>query len=334
MNITTLQTYIITSISALQNKLIKRKMGNVFVVLTPLVHGLVKLAGLTPQTIEIEPGTQMNIWVPKEIITKHDGKTVYIPPTKPAVLLLHSFAFDGILTWFLQVLALNKDYSLYVPDFLFFGGSITDKKERSASFQAAFVAKGLEKLKVDKVTLVGLSYGGMVGFKMAKMYPHLVKSMVMSATVIEMTESISLDAYKRLDISSWSELLIPATLEGLKKMFSIGFHKVPWLPDFVYRDILETMFSNRKEKKELLEELVVSDKDASLDTNYSQMIHLLWGDDDKIFDLNHAMTMKRQLGDKTTLEWIKDAGHLVPLEKSSEYNKRLKSVLQRITKDQ
>nr|XP_043607855.1 uncharacterized protein LOC122579698 isoform X2 [Erigeron canadensis] len=303
MNITTLQTYIITSISALQNKLIKRKMGNVFVVLTPLVHGLVKLAGLTPQTIEIEPGTQMNIWVPKEIITKHDGKTVYIPPTKPAVLLLHSFAFDGILTWFLQVLALNKDYSLYVPDFLFFGGSITDKKERSASFQAAFVAKGLEKLKVDKVTLVGLSYGGMVGFKMAKMYPHLVKSMVMSATVIEMTESISLDAYKRLDISSWSELLIPATLEGLKKMFSIGFHKVPWLPDFVYRDILE-------------------------------MIHLLWGDDDKIFDLNHAMTMKRQLGDKTTLEWIKDAGHLVPLEKSSEYNKRLKSVLQRITKDQ
>lgn len=209
------------------------------VVLTPLLHELVKQAAITPQTIEIEPGTLMNIWVPKEIITKKDGKIVYVTPTKPAVLLLHSFAMDGIFTWFLQVLTLTRDYSVYVPDFLFFGGSITDRNDRSASFQAEFVAKGLAKLKVKKVTLVGLSYGGMVGFKMAKLYPKLVKSMVMSATVIEMTESISLDSYKRLGLSSWSDLLMPDTIEGLKMMFSIGFHKLPWLPDFVYRDILE-----------------------------------------------------------------------------------------------
>lgn len=214
-------------------------MGNVFIVLTPLIHGIVKLAGLTPQTIEIEPGTLMNIWVPKEIVTKYDGKIVYVPPTKPAVLLLHSFAMDGIFTWLLQVLALTREYSVYVPDFLFFGGSITDRNERSASFQAEFVAKGLKKLRVENVTLVGLSYGGMVGFKIAQLYPNLVKSMVMSATVTELTESISLDSYKRLGLSSWSDLLMPSTVEGLKRMFSVGFHKLPWLPDFFYRNILE-----------------------------------------------------------------------------------------------
>ncbi|GJR93847.1 ALP1-like protein [Tanacetum coccineum] len=154
-------------------------MGNIFVVLTPLVHGLVKLAaGLTPQTIEIEPGTTMNVWVPKEIVTKKDGNIVYIPPTKPAVVLLHSFAMDGIFTWFLQVLALGREYSVYVPDFLFFGGSITNRNERSASFQAEFVAKGLGKLQVEK-------------------------SFVASDTVIELTESISIDAYQRLGLSSW-----------------------------------------------------------------------------------------------------------------------------------
>nr|XP_043638778.1 uncharacterized protein LOC122609892 [Erigeron canadensis] len=309
-------------------------MGNVFMVLIPLVHALVKLAGLTPQTIEIEPGTLMNIWVPKNIVTKSDGKTVYLPPTKPAVVLLHSFALDGILTWFLQVFALTKDYSVYVPDFLFFGGSITDKHHISSSFQAEFVAKGLEKLKVDKVTLVGLSYGGIVGFKMAKLYPQLVKSMVLSGTVIELTESISHDSYKRNGVSSWSDLVLPTTLEELKRMFSAGFHKVPWIPDFVYRDMLETMFSNRKEKKELLEELVVSDKDASFDTNYPQTIQLLWGANDKFFDLGLATSMKTQLGEKTTLESIKDAGHLAPIEQSSAYNKRLKCVLERMTKDQ
>ena len=220
-------------------------MGNIFVVLiTPLVHGLVKLvAGLTPQTIEIEPGTTMNIWVPKEIVTNKDGNIVYIPPTKPAVVLLHSFAMDGILTWFLQVLALSREYSVYVPDFLFFGGSITNRNERSASFQAEFVAKGLGKLQVEKLTLVGLSYGGMVGFKMAKLYPDLVKSFVASATVIELTESISIDAYKRLGLSTWSDLLMPTTVEGVEMMLSLGFHKLPWIPKFIYRDFLEVHIS-------------------------------------------------------------------------------------------
>lgn len=306
-------------------------MGNVFVVLTPLVHGLVNLAGLTPQTIEIEPGTLMNIWVPKDIVTKKDGQTVYVPPTKPAVLLLHSFAMDGVFTWFLQILALTREYSVYVPDFLFFGGSITDRNERSASFQAEFVAKGLKKLRVEEVTLVGLSYGGMVGFKMAKLYPKLVKSMVISATVIELTESISLDSYKQLGLSSWSDLLMPTTVEGLKRMFSVGSHKLPWLPNFVYRDTLETMFTNRKERNELLNCLVVPDKEATSDANYSLAIHMLWGDDDHIFDLDLASNMKMQLGEKTSLEWIKDAGHLVPLERPLTYNKRLKRFLECVT---
>ncbi|GJR97184.1 alpha/beta hydrolase fold-1 [Tanacetum coccineum] len=274
-----------------------------FAVLNPMLHGLVKLAGLTPQTVAIEPRTWMKIWVPKDIVTKEGGKIVYVPPTKPAVVLLHSFAMDGIFTWFLQILALSRDYSVYVPDLLFFGGSITDKNERSAGFQAEFVAKGLEKLRVENVIVVGLSYGGMVGFKMAKLYPKLVKSFVASGTVIEMTESISREAYKQLDITSWSDLLMPETVEGLKRMFSIGFHKIPWLPNFVYQNILD-------------------------------MIHMLWGDDDKIFISDLARTMKQQLGENTTLDWIKDAGHLVPLEKPFVYNKRLKYVLERMTKDQ
>ncbi|KAK1414451.1 hypothetical protein QVD17_30195 [Tagetes erecta] len=309
------------------------QMGNTIALLTPLVHGLVKLAGLTRQTIEIEPGTLMNIWVPKQTITKHDQNIVYVPPTKPVVLLLHSFAMDGIFTWFLQVLALTREYSVYVPDFLFFGGSITDRNERSASFQAEFVAKGLEILKVEKVTLVGLSYGGMVGFKMAKMYPELVKSMVVSGTVVELNESISRDSYKELGLTRWSDLLMPETIDGLKRMLSIGFHKAPWLPEFIYRDFLEVMFSNRKERNELLEELVVTDKDATSYTNYPQEIHMVWGDDDKIFDLDLAMTMKMRLGGKTSLERIKDAGHLVPLEQPFEYNKRLKCILERVTKN-
>ncbi|KAD2394332.1 hypothetical protein E3N88_41309 [Mikania micrantha] len=189
------------------------------------------------------PGTLMNIWVPKEIITKNDHNTMYIPPTKPAVLLLHAFTMDGIFTWFLQVFALTREYAVYVPDLLFFGGSITNRNERSVNFQAEFVARGLGILKVEK-----------------------------------------------------------------------------------------TMYRNRKERNELLEDLVIPDKDATSYTNFSHDIHMVWGGNDKIFDLDHAMTMKTQLGDKATLDWIKDAGHLVPLEQPFKYNKRLKCILERVSK--
>ncbi|KAI3815176.1 hypothetical protein L1987_14834 [Smallanthus sonchifolius] len=301
-------------------------MGNVFALLTPLIHGLVKLAGLTPQTIEIVPGTLMSIWVPKETVTGKDQNIVYVPPTKPAVLLLHAFALDGVFTWFLQVLALTREYSVYVPDLLFFGSSITNRNERSVSFQAEFVARGMRVLKVEKVTLVGLSYGGVVGFKMAKLYPELVKSMVVS--VIEVTESISLDFYKQFGFIRWSDLLMPTTIEEVKISFSFGIHKLPWIPDFVYRHMLETMYNNRKERNELLEDLVIPDKDATSYTSYSQEIHMLWGDYDKIFNVDHAMSMKTRLGDKTTLDWIKDTGHLVQLEQPFKYNKRLKWILE------
>ncbi|KAK9060382.1 hypothetical protein SSX86_021086 [Deinandra increscens subsp. villosa] len=306
-------------------------MGNVFVVLTPFIHGLVKLAGLTPQTIEIEPGTIMNIWVPKETVTKKNQTITYVPPTKPAVLFLHAFTMDGIHTWFLQVFALSREYSLYVPDLLFFGGSITDRNERSPSFQAEFVAKGLGKLGVEKVTLVGLSYGGAVGFEMAKLYPKLVKAMVVSATVVELTESISLESYKQIGVTKWSEFLLPKTVEEFRRLFSFGFHKFPAFPDFFCRDILQTMYHNRRERTELLESLVITDKDATTSyNNYSQEIHMVWGDDDKIFGLDLAMTMKTRLGNKTTLDLIKDAGHLLPIERPLCYNKRLKCILEHV----
>ncbi|KAL0449936.1 UNVERIFIED_CONTAM: hypothetical protein Slati_1550000 [Sesamum latifolium] len=45
-------------------------MVNLVAAQKPLLHGLMKLAGIIPHTVEIEPGTVMNIWVPSETIKK------------------------------------------------------------------------------------------------------------------------------------------------------------------------------------------------------------------------------------------------------------------------
>lgn len=129
-------------------------MVNFFELQKPLIHFLLKRAGLCQQSVEVEPGTVMSFLVPKEKATKKKGTIDNeIAPAgkftdikllnergkrkkeRPSVVLVHGFAADGIVTWQFQVGALAKKYDLYVPDLLFFGESETKSKDRSPVFQ-------------------------------------------------------------------------------------------------------------------------------------------------------------------------------------------------------
>ncbi|KAB1201572.1 Epoxide hydrolase 4 [Morella rubra] len=292
-------------------------MVNLVAAQRPMLHGLMKMAGVKPYTVEIEPGTIMNFWVPLETIKKpKKGQKPEPPakPSKPVVVLVHGFASEGIVTWQFQVGALSKKYSVYVPDLLFFGDSTTDKTDRSPTFQAKCLTAGLRKLGVERCTVVGFSYGGMVAFKIAELYPELVEAMVVSGSIIAMTDSISETTLQSLGFSSSSELLLPTSVKGLKALLSVAAHKKLWFPDRLHKDFLEVMFTNRKERGELLEALLVSNKEDTV-PKFPQRIHLLWGENDQIFNLELAQNMKGQIGENASLQGIKKAGHLVHLER-------------------
>ncbi|KAG5535894.1 hypothetical protein RHGRI_023615 [Rhododendron griersonianum] len=275
-------------------------MVNLVAAQRPMLIGLMKMAGVVPHTVEIEPGTSMNFWVPKETINTKPEKSKEKPKqNKPVVVLVHGFAAEGIVTWQFQIGSLTKKYAVYVPDLLFFGGSMTDSPDRSPRFQAECLSKGLKKLGVEKCTVVGFSYGGMVAFKLAEMCPDLVQAVVISGSILAMTDSISSTTLHGLGFSSSSELLLPTSVS----------------------------FTNRKERGELLEGLVVSNKDATIPNFQQERIHLLWGENDQIFKLELAKNMKEELGEKATFEGIKKAGHLVHLERPCAYNRCLKRFL-------
>lgn len=222
-------------------------MVNLVAAQRPLLQGLMKMAGVQPHAVEIEPGTTMNFWVPRETIEKPKKgekiieKEALKKPSKPVVVLVHGFAAEGIVTWQFQVGALTKKYSVYIPDLLFFGGSITDEADRSPTFQAQCLATGLAKLGVDKCVLVGFSYGGMVSFKVAELYPNLVQAMVVSGSILAMTDSINETNLNRLGVSSSSELLLPNSVKGLKALLSVATYKKLWFPSCLYKDFLEVI---------------------------------------------------------------------------------------------
>ncbi len=217
-------------------------MVNLVAAQKPMMHGLMKMAGVKPYIVEIEPGTVMNFWVPLETLKKpKKGERPEPPakPNKPVVVLVHGFASEGIVTWQFQIGALTKKYSVYVPDLLFFGDSITDKTDRSPTFQAECLVTGLRKLGVERCIVVGFSYGGMVAFKMAELYPDLVQALVVSGSIIAMTDSLSETTLQGLGFSSSSELLLPTSVKGLKALLSVAAHKKLWFPDRLHKDFLE-----------------------------------------------------------------------------------------------
>ncbi|XP_042432990.1 lipase 1-like [Zingiber officinale] len=199
------------------------------------------------------------------------------------------------MTWPFQILALADRYSLYVPDLLFFGESTTDAAERTPAFQADCLAATLDRLHVRRCTAVGFSYGGMVASSLAERWPGLVGSLVLSSSVFVMTESISSEMKQRLGVSSWPEILLPASEEELETMLSISIYRKLWFPRFLYRDFLHAMFKNSKKKVELLEAMVVSQREDDKPPSLPKCGLVLYGENDNIFHLKLAHDMKENV---------------------------------------
>lgn len=92
-------------------------MVNLVEAQKPLLHYLIRRTGLRQHTVDVDgAGTVMSFWVPKDKLPK-DKATVrdITPPAaepnnktktkedRPAVVLVHGFAAEGIVTWQFQV---------------------------------------------------------------------------------------------------------------------------------------------------------------------------------------------------------------------------------------
>lgn len=196
--------------------------------------------------IDIDNETRMHCWTPTPPIA--EAGVWSVPTTKPSLLLLQGFAPEGMLCWENQIAAFARDYNVYVPDLLFLGKSVTESKQRSETFQAECIAKMLQMLGVqNEVHVVGTSYGGMVAFRMAEKYPEFVNKLVLSSSGICMAPDNDKPLLKKHGFSHISQILIPSEVVEVKAAIAAATVKPPWLPNFVYRDILKVSFMTLNE---------------------------------------------------------------------------------------
>ncbi|XP_010526035.1 PREDICTED: uncharacterized protein LOC104803710 [Tarenaya hassleriana] len=271
-------------------------------------------AGLTQRTVAIGE-TTVHLWGPPPE-SRSDKE-------KPALLLLHGFGPSAVWQWRRQVQAFSSSFRLYLPDLVFFGLSSSSSHQRSEIFQAECMAKVMEKEGVEKFHVVGTSYGGIVAYHMARLYPDKVDKVVIASSGINMRRSDNSDLLKRASCRRIEELMLPSSAADLRRLLALASssQSLHMLPDFIWNDFIDKLYRENREKKvELLENLTLGKDEKSNVASLSQEVLVIWGDQDQIFPVKMAYELKEILGPKTRLEIIKDTSHIPQLERSQEFN--------------
>ncbi|WP_445357846.1 alpha/beta fold hydrolase [Microbulbifer sp. ANSA002] len=146
-------------------------------------------------------------------------------PTKGTVLLLHGKNFSGAY-WKDSIAALTEQgYRVIAPDQIGFGKSSKPLMQYNLHGMATDTKFLLDKLKVDQVSVVGHSMGGMLATRFSLMYPEMVRKLAL-------VNPIGLEDWKRVVPYEPLEQAIlreqAQTPEGIKSYMSRVYFDGKW----------------------------------------------------------------------------------------------------------
>ncbi|TYH99360.1 hypothetical protein ES332_A11G061500v1 [Gossypium tomentosum] len=276
-------------------------------------------AGLRSSTTDLGDGTVMHVWIPKLHVQ-----------SKPTLVLIHGFGANAMWQWNDFISPLISRFNVYVPDLLFFGESYTTRPERSEQFQAECVVRVMEAHGVvSGMNVVGISYGGFVGYRMAAQFKERIEKVVLCCTGVCLEEKdMEEGMFKVKSVDEAVSILLPQTPDKMRELMKLSFYKpTQRVPSCFLNDFIHVMCTEYlQERKDLILALHKDRKLSDL-PKITQPTLIIWGEHDQIFPIELGHRLKRHLGDNTELVIIKNAGHAINAEKPKELFEHLKSFL-------
>ncbi|CAK9325052.1 unnamed protein product [Citrullus colocynthis] len=275
-------------------------------------------AGLKSITTDLGDGTIVHCWAPK-----------FRRDTKPNLLLLHGFGANAMWQWNEFISPLIRFFNVYVPDLIFFGNSYTTRPERSESFQARCMMRLMDLLDVQKVNVVGISYGGFVSYSMAVQFPERLDKLVLCCAGVCLEEKDMADGmFVVKNVDEAASILLPQTPAKLKELIRLTFVKpARILPTCIIDDFIDVMCTEYKQEKEELIKEILKDRHLSNLPKIDKATLIVWGEEDRVFPLELAHRLKRHIGENAELVVVKEAGHAINAEKPKEMYKHIKAFL-------
>jgi pimeloyl-ACP methyl ester carboxylesterase len=254
-----------------------------------------------------------------QFVTVHGHRRAFVKMgSGPVLLLLHGLACDHT-TWDPVIDRLARRYTVIAPDLLGHGQSDKPRADYSLGGYANGMRDLLTILGIDKVTVVGHSFGGGVAMQFAYQYPERTERLVLVASgglgreVTPAIRAVTLPGFHQaMGVITMPGMLqvAQATLRALKATGA------PLTRDFdAFADILKTWQDpdSRRAVRHLVRGVVdlrgqvVSMRDRAYLTEAMPMA-VVWGSDDTVLPVSHA-GIAAELAPFARVEVIADAGH-------------------------
>lgn len=254
-----------------------------------------------------------------QYVTVHGHRRAYVRQGNgPALLLLHGLACDHT-TWAPVVDRLAERFTVIAPDFLGHGRSDKPRADYTVAGYANGMRDLLTVLGIDKVTVVGHSFGGGVAMQFAYQFPERTERlMLLDAGGLgrEVTPLI-----RAINMPGWIFALGVLTMPGLRHaeqvalrgLRDLGLRQTRDLAEIA--DILET-FADPRARRAIVHLVraaidwrgqVLSMRDRAYLTA-EMPVHLIWGRDDLVIPVKHAEEMQA-IAPSVEVTIFDDAGH-------------------------
>lgn len=243
----------------------------------------------------------------------------------PVVVFVHGFGGDGKISWWEQAEVFQEDYRVVVPDILWFGKS-QSSVQPTLNAQIDGINKLLQHLSLEKVHLVGISYGGFISLGIAHRYSDQLRTLTLVDSPGPVVSAKDIDNFcEQVGVDSIQEAFVPESAEGVKRLMDFSFEQPPLLTDGIRAQTLGRYFSRYpKEQRELLRDLPSNRQALSGPIAVETLI--LWGKEDAIFDVHQARELAELLSAR--IEIIEGAGHALPFERPRAFNEQLEKFIQ------
>jgi pimeloyl-ACP methyl ester carboxylesterase len=252
-------------------------------------------------------------------VTIHGHRRAYVKAgSGPALLLLHGLGCDHT-TWLPVIDALARRYTVIAPDLLGHGASDKPRADYSLGGFANGMRDLLTLLGVDRVTVVGHSFGGGVAMQFAYQFPERTERLVLVGSG-GLGPEVS-PAIRAITTTGFYQVMGLLTLPGVRHAGKAGLRALARTGIKEFRDLDEVAGiyeswrdpAGRSAIRHVVRAVVdwqgqiVTLADRAYLTQAMPMC-VIWGEDDRVIPLSHAHRAA-ELAPGARIELIANAGH-------------------------
>jgi pimeloyl-ACP methyl ester carboxylesterase len=225
--------------------------------------------------------------------------------SKP-LIFLHGWRSNSALWFGIFPKLLEAGYSIFALDFPGFGKSQMPKAAFFLQNYVDIVAEFMQKLDINKATVIGHSHGGRVSIKMAAQTPEKIENLVLVDSGGIKKETAEKNVKKGL-----AKMLKPFFAPSFMKPVKNKIYTMMGADDYVATPELQQTFLN-----------VINEDLLPLLSKIKNNTLLLWGENDMDTPVGDGEVMKKNIP-HSDLVVLKNAGHYSFLDQPEEFTKYL-----------